>query len=200
MLTSLLYRVKSTHSLKPVISAGVRSPAPSGQEMDGDACLLRGLELQRLSDLFWDITLGSMLTQSFFFLFLLLCSLLLLLYFLLPFPGVTCHRVLLGGCAGLWHRCLPGTCRPACISMCQWRHLLGFSRSSQDEQGCFNLGEDFRMCSIISSPSFSLFCGWHCREAAMPAGEQRGRQPYCELVPVVQLQATVLQRLLGQVF
>lgn len=63
MLTSLLYRVKATHSLKPVISAGVRSPAPSGQEMDGDACLLRGLELQHLSDLFWDITLGSMLNQ-----------------------------------------------------------------------------------------------------------------------------------------
>lgn len=54
------------HSLKSVTSASVRSPALSRQGMDGDASVLSGVELQCLSDLFWDATLGSILNRGFF--------------------------------------------------------------------------------------------------------------------------------------
>lgn len=40
--------MKATHSLKSVISAGVRDPALSGQGMDGDASIVSRVELQRL--------------------------------------------------------------------------------------------------------------------------------------------------------
>ena len=49
MLTRLLHRVKATHSLKSVISAGATNPAPSGQGMDGGAGVLSGVEVQCLS-------------------------------------------------------------------------------------------------------------------------------------------------------
>ena len=191
MLTRLLHRVRATHSPKSVISAGVRSPAPSGQGMDGDAGVLSRVELQRLSDLFWDATLGSILNWSFFGLFFVLCLLSLLLYLLLPFPTVTHCRALLGGSTGLWHCCPPGPCRAACISAGQWRHLLGFSRSGRDEQGRFLLDEDFRTCSITSSPSFSSLCSWHRGRMVMLAGGQRGQQPCCDLVLQVQFSYSV---------
>lgn len=112
----------------------------------------------------------------------ILCSLSLLLYFLLPFPVVTRCRIPFGGHTGLWHRCLPGTCRAARISVGQWRHLLGFGRSTRDKQGRFLLGENFRTCFVISSSSFSSLCSWHRGRTVMLAEGQRGWQPCCELV------------------
>lgn len=46
-LTQLLRGVKAPHTLN-LISARVRMPAPSGQEMDGNAGILSRVELQCL--------------------------------------------------------------------------------------------------------------------------------------------------------
>lgn len=113
----------------------------------------------------------------------ILCLLSLLLYLLLPFPVVTRCRIPFGGHTGLWHRCLPGTCQAARISVGQWRHLLGFGRSSRDKQRRFLLGENFRTCFVVSSSSFSSLCSlapWKDSDASW--GGQRGWQLCCELV------------------
>lgn len=47
MLTQLLHGVKASHALN-LISVRVRMPAPSGQEMDGNAGVLSRVELQCL--------------------------------------------------------------------------------------------------------------------------------------------------------
>lgn len=60
-------------SLRSVIPAGVTSPAPSGQGTDGDAGVLGRVELRRLSDLFWDATLGRILTRGIFWLVFFFC-------------------------------------------------------------------------------------------------------------------------------
>lgn len=129
----------------------MRIPAPSGQEMDGNAGILSRVELQRL--IYFGIRPSKYIKLELFFgLLFILCSLSLQLYLLLPCPVVTCCRIPFGGCAGLGLRCLPGMCR---ISVGRWRHLQGVGRSGSDERECFLLGEDFRTCSIISRPSFS---------------------------------------------
>lgn len=133
----------------------------------------------------------------------ILCLLSLLLYLLLPLPVVTRCRIPFGGHTGLWHRCLPGTCWAARITVGQWRHLLGFGRSSQDKQRRFVLGENFRTCFVISSSSFFSLCSlapwkdsdasWGSREAGSCAVSLSSRLGF----PTEQLQALALQRLQG---